>query len=435
MRFAGCLSSENTIHAMPTSTDSNDLRFHHRDAIVSLIMDKTNQNLWTAFLGEAKANRIYIAFAMKALQEGHPEVAQLFLEVAGAETVHAVSHLHALGEVRSTLENLRLVVESESYESGRMYPKMIQEALAAGRPEAAESFRLAMEREKYHLGVFQEALRDLEKKLAASSKPTTSITETSPSAQTVHAATEAASSPSITEVQKEKGRIATLERIREVVFGMQDGLVSTVAVASSVMAATGQRAVVFVAGLTSALAGMVSMGTGSYLSSKAEKELHLSEIESEARELDAKPEEEMAELIEIYRQEGLTLEEAERLAERVASDRDLWLKTLAEKELGLSLDSLKNPSLDAITMGISFGLGALVPLVPYPFMSTMAVIAVSIAVTVAALFVVGMIKARVIHKHPLRSGLEIMLLGTASGVLGYLIGFLFPRLLGINLAP
>lgn len=399
-------------------------------------MDKTNQNLWTAFLGEAKANRIYTAFAMKALQEGHPEVAQLFLEVAGAETVHAVSHLQALGEVRSTLENLRLVVESESYESGRMYPKMIQEALAAGRSEAAESFRLAMEREKYHLGLFQEALRQLEKKLAMSPKSEAASTQQPPAPQKVPQAAEAVvASPATAEVGKEKGRIAMLGRIREVVFGMQDGLVSTVAVASSVMAATGQRPIVFVAGLTSALAGMISMGTGSYLSSKAEKELHLSEIESEARELSEKPEEEMAELIEIYRQEGLTLEEAERLAERVASDRDLWLKTLAEKELGLSPESLKNPSLDAITMGISFVLGATVPMVPYIFMGTMPVIAVSIGGTVAALFVVGLIKARVTHKHPLRSGLEIMLLGTASGLLGYGIGVLFPRLFGIHLAP
>ena len=398
-------------------------------------MDKTKQNLWTAFIGEAKANLIYNAFAMKALQEGHPEVAQLFLEVAGAETVHAVSHLHALGEVRTTLENLRLVVESESYESGQMYPKMIQGALSAGRPEAAKSFRLAMERESYHLGLFQEALRQLEKKLGASPKAAPVTPEPPSSPQKARAATRAEPSPVTTEVQREKGRIASLERIREVVFGMQDGLVSTVAVAASVMAATGQRGIVFVAGLTSALAGMVSMSTGSYLSSKAEKELHLTEIEAEARELEEKPEEEMAELIELYRQDGLTLEEAERLAERVASDRDLWLKTLVEKELGLSPESLKNPSLDAITMGISFGLGAVVPLVPYLFMSTMPVIAVSIAVTVAALFVVGVIKARVIHKHPLRSGLEIMLLGTASGLLGYLIGVLLPRFLGIDLSP
>jgi predicted membrane protein (TIGR00267 family) len=396
-------------------------------------MDKINQNLWTAFLGEAKANRMYTAFAMKALEEGHPEVAQLFLEVAGAETAHAVSHLKALREIRSTLENLRMVVESESYESGQMYPKMIQEAMAAGRTEAAESFRLAMEREKYHLNLFQEALRQLEKKLAASP---TRTSQAPPAGRQAQAAVEPAAGPiATTEVTREKGRIATLERIREVVFGMQDGLVSTVAVVSSVMAATSQRPIVFIAGLTSALAGMISMGTGSYLSSKAEKELHLSEIEKEAKELEVNPEEEMAELIEIYRQEGLTLEEAERLAERVASDRELWLKTLTEKELGLSPESLENPTKDALTMGVSFLFGAIVPLIPYLFMRTPPVIAVSIGLTVAALFVVGVVKARVTHKHPLRSGLEIMLLGTGSGLLGYGIGVLFPRLLGISLAP
>lgn len=398
-------------------------------------MDKTTQNLWTAFLGEAKANRIYTAFAMKAMEEGHAEVAQLFLEVAGAETAHAVSHLKTLSQIRSTLENLRLVVESEAYESGQMYPKMIQQALSAGRKEAADSFRLAMEREKYHLSLFQEALRQLEKKLAAFSKAEAPAIQAPPSTPKVQPTTDRKAAPiATTEVGQEKGRIATLERIREVVFGMQDGLVSTVAVASSVMAATSQRPIVFVAGMTSALAGMISMGTGSYLSSKAEKELHLSEIEAEARELETNPEEEMAELIEIYRQEGLTLEEAERLAERVASDRDLWLKTLTEKELGLSPDALENPTKDALTMGVSFLLGAIVPMVPYLFMKTPPVIAVSIGVTVAALFVLGVIKARVTHKHPLRSGIEIMLLGTGSGLLGYGIGLLSQRLFGLNLS-
>ena len=399
-------------------------------------MDKVNRNLWTAFLGEAKANRIYTAFAIKAMDEGHPEVAQLFWEVAGAETAHAISHLRTLGEVRSTVENLRMVVEEESYESGQMYPKMIQEALTAGRHDAVESLRLAMEREKYHLNLFQEALRKLKKKLAVSSKE-----QKTPSAVPVadrEVPTQAEvkiAAPSTGEVTQEKGRIATLERIREVVFGMQDGLVSTVAVVSSVMAATGQRPIVFVAGVTSALAGMISMGTGSYLSSKAEKELHQAEIESEAKELEAKPEEELAELIEIYRQEGLTLDEAERLAERVASDRELWLKTLAEKELGISLESLDNPTKDALTMGISFLLGAIVPMVPYLWMPTKTVITVSIVMTALALFVVGVIKARVTRKPPVRAGLEIMFLGGASGLLGFGIGVIFPKIFGIELAP
>ncbi|MBI3610145.1 MAG: VIT1/CCC1 transporter family protein [Nitrospirae bacterium] len=398
-------------------------------------MNKTQRNLWLAFLEESKANRVYTAFGIRAMEENHPEVAQLFLEVAGAETAHAISHLKVVGQVKSTLDNLRFVVESERFETARMYPKMIQEALEESRSDAADTFRLAMNREHYHLGLFTDALKELEKKLGA--PPQTAA----PLQPKVKAEVVAASRPAtenrqaVPEVKEEKGRIATLERIREVVFGMQDGLVSTVAVASSVMAATSHRPIVFVAGLTSALAGMISMGTGSYLSSKAEKELHAAEIEKEAKELESNPEEEMAELIELYRQDGLTMEEAERMAERIASDRKLWLKTLVEKELGLSLETLADPTKDALTMGVSFLLGAIVPLIPYLFIGTSPVIWVSIAVTVAALFVVGLIKARVIGRNPLRAGIEVMVIGTGSGLLGYLIGTVFPRMFGLAMTP
>ena len=136
-------------------------------------MDITKRNLWTAFIGEAKANRMYTAYAIKALEEGHPEVAQIFYEVAGAETVHAITHLKAMDEIKSTHENLKHVVESEAYESGRMYPRMIQEAEASGRQRAADSLQMAMERETYHLRLFQDALKELEKKLGITDSGTT----------------------------------------------------------------------------------------------------------------------------------------------------------------------------------------------------------------------------------------------------------------------
>ena len=122
---------------------------------------KTERNLWSAFIGEAKANRLYVAYAMKAMEEGFPEVAQVFMEVSGAETIHAVSHLKAAGEVRSTVENLVAVIRGEAEEGDFMYPRMTQEAEQEGRPDAAASFRLAGERERHHLVAFQAALDDL----------------------------------------------------------------------------------------------------------------------------------------------------------------------------------------------------------------------------------------------------------------------------------
>lgn len=124
-------------------------------------MTKTDENLKDAFAGESQANRKYLAFAAKAMEEGYPEIAQLFMEAAGAETTHALNHFRVMGGVRSTKENLAEAAEGENYEIEEMYPKFIKEAEDEGRKDAAESFRLAMEREKYHREMFRSALKEL----------------------------------------------------------------------------------------------------------------------------------------------------------------------------------------------------------------------------------------------------------------------------------
>ena len=125
-------------------------------------LSRTERNLWSAIAGEAMAHLKYNAFAHKALEEGYPEVAQVFQEVAGAETIHGLNHLNVAGEVGSTLENLRSVVDGESREFSVMYPRMIRDAQADGRQDAADSFALALEREQHHQAIFSRALEQLE---------------------------------------------------------------------------------------------------------------------------------------------------------------------------------------------------------------------------------------------------------------------------------
>jgi rubrerythrin len=121
------------------------------------MMSKTETNLQQAITGEAKARLEYTAFAMQAMQEGHPEVAQLFLEAAGAEAIHGISHLRVAGGVGTTWENLDEAANGEDYEIEEMYPRFIREAEEEGRGDAAASFRLALEREKHHRAMFKEA--------------------------------------------------------------------------------------------------------------------------------------------------------------------------------------------------------------------------------------------------------------------------------------
>lgn len=129
-------------------------------------MTQTDDNLKIAFASESQANIEYLAYARQAMDEGLMEIAQLFHEAAGAEVVHALSHLKAMGVVKTTRENLKDAAEGEDLEITSMYPKFIEEAELGGHGEAASSFRIAFEREKHHRAMFRQALRNF-KELAA----------------------------------------------------------------------------------------------------------------------------------------------------------------------------------------------------------------------------------------------------------------------------
>ncbi|MDY6893180.1 MAG: rubrerythrin family protein [Chloroflexota bacterium] len=124
-------------------------------------MAQTDENLETAFAHESQTNIEYLAYAHQAMDEGLIEVAQIFREAAGAEVVHALSHLKAMGAINNTKENLREAAEGEDLEVFSMYPKFIAEAESEGREEAARSFRIAMEREKHHRSMFLKVLKSL----------------------------------------------------------------------------------------------------------------------------------------------------------------------------------------------------------------------------------------------------------------------------------
>lgn len=123
---------------------------------------KTTRNLLEAFAGESQANRKYLAFAKQAEKEGYTRVAKLFRAAAEAETVHAHSHLRALGHVGSTAENLKAAIAGETFEFKEMYPDMIEAAKQEANKNAQRSFTYANEVEKIHASLYEEALKNLE---------------------------------------------------------------------------------------------------------------------------------------------------------------------------------------------------------------------------------------------------------------------------------
>src|SRR4030042_5256228 len=134
-------------------------------------MSKTNDNVGAAFAGESQANRKYVFLAEKAEEEGHKQIARLFRATAEAKTVHARNHLKVIQGIMSTQENLKVAISGENHQFTEMYPGFIKQAESESQAKAKNSFDLANRVEKLHHGLFQAALRNLEKKQAMEGQP------------------------------------------------------------------------------------------------------------------------------------------------------------------------------------------------------------------------------------------------------------------------
>jgi VIT1/CCC1 family predicted Fe2+/Mn2+ transporter len=228
----------------------------------------------------------------------------------------------------------------------------------------------------------------------------------------------------------ERARIAARGRVRQFVFGSLDGLLVPLGVVSGVAGGTGNVHAVIVAGLAEAFAGALSMGAGEYLSGTAEAQVQRYEIEREGREIVRNPTVERREIVALFQREGLPLESARTVARLITTSPESWLKTMVEKELGLSVDAPSDQWLDSLYMGISYLVASSVPLLPYFFLSLRVAFITSLVATLLALLIIGYVKGTLAHMNILRSAAEVALVGSISGLGGYFLGNVVPALFG-----
>ena len=228
----------------------------------------------------------------------------------------------------------------------------------------------------------------------------------------------------------EKERIESRSRVRQFVFGSLDGLLVPLGVVSGVAGGTGNLHAVIVAGLAEAFAGALSMGAGEYLSGKSETQVQRYEIERERQEIERNPETERREIAELFQREGISAEGANTIAKIVTASKESWIKTMAEKELGLSVDAPSNEGLDALYMGVSYLVASVVPLLPYFLLPLKTAFGVSLIATIVALVMIGWIKGSLARLNIFRSAIEVVIIGTISGLGGYFLGTVLPTLLG-----
>jgi VIT1/CCC1 family predicted Fe2+/Mn2+ transporter len=218
------------------------------------------------------------------------------------------------------------------------------------------------------------------------------------------------------------GRSGTL---RAIIFGVSDGLVSNLALVMGVAGASqGEGSFVLLAGIAGLLAGAFSMAAGEYISMQSQRELFERQIALERAELEAMPEEEQAELEALYRSKGLTEAEARTIAARMFADPQHALDTLVREELGLDPDELGSPWGAAIGSFIAFGIGAIIPVVPYLVTASSAAFVPAIALSLVALFAVGAGVSLLTGRGLLFSGSRQVLIGAAAAIVTYLVGHL-----------
>src|ERR1051326_5492659 len=230
---------------------------------------------------------------------------------------------------------------------------------------------------------------------------------------------------------RERREANVLSEIREAIFGAQDGLTSVLAVVSTVGGATGEPFPVLVAGFAAMLAGVFSMSAGEYMSSKSQREIFEAQIASEAEEVEERPGEAEAEVGFMLEQEGLSPDAAMRVARELARNKNVLLKTMVEKELGLSVEDDVNALRGALVMGVSFGLAGVVPVLPYLVLDVHTALYVSVGLAAVLLFAMGALKSRWTRRNWFVSGLEIFALGAFAGIAGYFFGTLLPAALGV----
>lgn len=212
--------------------------------------------------------------------------------------------------------------------------------------------------------------------------------------------------------------------IGQAIYGANDGLGSVFGIVSGVAGATAGGPAVLIAGLAGMLASALSMGSGAYLATKAEREVQEAEIRRERQELEQHPEEEQEELALFYQLKGVPEDEAQLIAARLIAQPESALKTLASEELGLSEQSFPNPWTAAVSASLSTAFGAFIPIIPFFFTTGYPAIIASFAISTAAHFLIGAAKTVVTGLSPWRSGFEMMVVGLGEALITYALGLI-----------
>jgi VIT1/CCC1 family predicted Fe2+/Mn2+ transporter/rubrerythrin len=210
--------------------------------------------------------------------------------------------------------------------------------------------------------------------------------------------------------------------ISGVIYGANDGLAAVFGLVAGFSGATDGSHLVLTAGLFGAIGSALSMATGAYLAERSVTEVAAANLAREREEVLTHPEEEKQELSLFYQLKGLTAEEADMVVERIAEDPERLFRAVAIEEFG-SADPERGDAVQAaLAGGLSTAVGAMVPVLPFFWLSGTTGVIVAAAVSLAAHFAVGAAKSLFTLRSAWSAGIEMTIAGAIVGGVTYLLG-------------
>ncbi|UOF89071.1 VIT1/CCC1 transporter family protein [Fodinisporobacter ferrooxydans] len=212
--------------------------------------------------------------------------------------------------------------------------------------------------------------------------------------------------------------------VGDAIYGVNDGLGAIFGIIAGVAGFTSDSHTILISGFFGALASTLSMGAGAWLATKSENELMETELQHERREVEEDPEHEKEELALLYELKGFSQEESKQIADRIATDPEQFVKAMAQEELGIHESTARNPWTSALYGCISTFIGAIVPLLPFFFLSGVPAMVTAAIVSILAHFAVGAAKSLITVRNWWSSGIEMTAAGIIVGVVSYGLGLL-----------
>jgi len=233
-------------------------------------------------------------------------------------------------------------------------------------------------------------------------------------------------------LKKEHKRTPFSLYLREIVYGGNDGIITTFAVVAGFTGASKDPATsvipavtVLLFGLANLFADGISMSLGSFLSIRADQDVYKNEKAKEQHEIVHEPESEYAESIEILKRKGFSLKDATTIASLYRKNPSYWAEFMMRDELDMYNPENEHPLGVAIATFVSFAFFGIIPLVPYILHIPKLTFAYSVGATAIALLLLGTLRAIVSQNKPLRGIMETFLIGGLAAIVAYSIGSLF----------